>query len=77
MSSHANLYFSRLCWNKNDGTDIYLSFILNFKQYENANDANFVHFEKPLLTVVFARNENKNLLRLFAINHTYTHSVHH
>ena len=32
---------------------------LNFKQYENANDANFVHFEKPLLTVVIARNEKK------------------
>ena len=28
---------------------IYLSFVLNFKQHENAKNANFVYFEKPPL----------------------------
>ena len=37
--------------NKNYATDIYLSVILNFKQDENVNDANFMYFEKPLLLV--------------------------
>ena len=32
-----------------DATDIYFSFILNFKLYVNANKANFVYFEKRLL----------------------------
>ena len=27
---------------------IFLSFIQNFKQHKNVNNANFVYFEKPL-----------------------------
>ena len=32
--------------------DNYLSFILNFKQYENVQNADFVYFEKTLLCLV-------------------------
>ena len=36
---------------KKNATDIYLSFILNFKQYKNANIANFLYFTHILFDV--------------------------
>ena len=41
MCKTTNLDLSRVHLIRNDGTDNYLSFILNFKQHDNANDANF------------------------------------
>ena len=38
--------FVKVTLNKNYVTGKYLSFILNFKQYGNTNDANFVYFDK-------------------------------
>ena len=36
------------CGIKNDATSIYLSFMLNVKQHNNANIANFMYFEQSL-----------------------------
>ena len=52
LNSNTNLYVSKVYRIKNDITDNYLSFILNFKQYENVQNAYFVYFEKILLYLV-------------------------
>ena len=41
INSNAILNLSRVCWNRNDVTDIYLSIIFHFKQHKNASNANF------------------------------------
>ena len=49
MNLNTNLDLSRPYWIKTNATGNLLKFILLFKQYENANNANFGSFRKKLL----------------------------
>ena len=51
INSHKKLILSRAHWIKNDVTDKYLSFVLNFMPHENANNTNFRIFRKKTLLV--------------------------
>ena len=49
MNLNVNLELSRAYYVKTNVTGYQFLLILAFKQYENANNANFKSFEKPLI----------------------------